>query len=152
MNTENSADTFSLKDLLEAKAKALMEFLGVTDSLYHCLLVKDLGELGRVLEQRQNLIHSIEEIDIKVVERWSQNSLKEKSVFNPARDQLGFILKKIKDLLHRVADLDKRCLAQGEFLREEIQKELLTMRQGWKAARKYSQGTGFQPRFMDLRQ
>lgn len=57
----------------------------------------------------------------------------------------------IKDLLQAIADLDKKCLTQGEFLRDEIQKELSTVRQGWKAARKYTQQTGFQPRFMDLR-
>ena len=145
MNADNLACTSSVQNLLDEKVKALMEFLSVTNSLYDSLTAKDMVQLGRGLEQRQNLIHSIDEIDMKIVEAWSPNS-------DPAKGQWGFLFKKMKELLHEIADLDKKCLAQGQFLRDEIQKEILAMRQGWKAARQYSQPAGFQPRFMDLRQ
>ena len=71
MSTEDSAYTPGVKDLLDEKVKALREFLSVTHSLYDSLTAKDMVELGRGLEQRQDLIHSIDEIDLRIVEAWS---------------------------------------------------------------------------------
>jgi len=145
MSTEDLTYIPGVKDLLDEKVKALKEFLSVTNSLYDSLTARDMVQLGRGLEQRQNLIHSIDEIDMKIVEAWPSNS-------DSAKGPWGFLFKRMKELLHEIADLDKKCLSQGQFLRDEFQKEIFAMRQGWKAARQYSQPASFQPRFMDLRQ
>ena len=152
MTRQKVAEQCSLRDLLGKKVKILQEFLQVTDSLYHTLAARDMTEVGRVLEQRQNLIHSIDEIDIKIIELQVENSPGGKNLSNPVEDPLSSIRKEVKDLLRRVADLDKKSLDHAEFLRDEILKEWSATRQGWIAARQYAQRGGFQPRFMDLRQ
>ena len=152
MNRQKTSEPFNLKDLLGTKVKILQKFLQVTDSLYHTLAVRDMTEVGRILEERQNLMHSIDEIDIKMIELQVENSPGGKNLSNPVKDPLISIRKEVKDLLHQVADLDKKSLGQAEFLRDEILKEWSTTRQGWIAARQYAQRGGFAPRFMDLRQ
>jgi hypothetical protein len=152
MTRQKVAEPFALGGLLGKKVKILQKFLQVTDSLYHTLAVRDMTEVGRVLEQRQDLIHSIDEIDIKIIELQFENSPGGKNLSNPVKDPLRSIREEVKDLLRQVADLDKKSLGQAEFLRDEILKEWSAARQGWIAARQYAQRGGFQPRFMDLRQ
>ncbi len=147
---DNPAEPLGLKELVEKKIDALTGFLRVTKSLYECLLMREIGDLGRLLEERQILIDSVEEIDIQIAEGFSSNPGLNPPAAIPR--PIAEALKKIKVLLRELAELDRKCLNQGQFLRDQIQNELFSMRQGLKAARQYTQRSALQPRFMDLRQ
>lgn len=150
-NQEKTSDTPAWKSLMQEKIKVLREFLCVTDSLYQSLAAKHMGELSRVLEQRQILVHSMDEIDLKMIENGFRTFPEGKYIYQENKEWM-LLIKDMRDLLHHVADRDQKCMQKAEFLRDEIQKELVAMRQGWKAARRYTQRSGLQPRFTDSKQ
>ncbi len=150
-NQEEAARMPAWKRLMQEKINALRDFLYVTDSLYQSLASKDMGEVSRMLEQRQNLMHSIDEIDLRMIENGFRTSPEGKYAYQQNAEWI-LMIKDIKDLLHQVAGRDQKCKERAEFLRDEIQRELVTMRQGWKASRQYIQRGGFQSRFTDSRQ
>lgn len=150
-NQEKTADAPAWKSLMQEKIKVLREFLCVTDSLYESLAAKHMGESSRLLEQRQILVHSMDEIDLKMIENGFRTSPEGKYIYQENKEWM-LLIKDMRDLLHQVADRDQKCKQKAEFLRDEIQKELVAMRQGWKASRQYTQRGGFQPHFTDSRQ
>ena len=147
MRKEDRVHPLSLTDLLEGKRKRLEEFLSVSEALYLDLVGRNVAELGRRLEQRQKIIHSIDEIDLQIKGCRPADLPGRKRIPDPSEALLGTL----KDLLQRAADLDRKCLSRAESLRDETQKELASLRRGWNTARRYLQRPGFRPRFMDVR-
>ena len=138
-----------VEQLFEEKAEALTGLLEVTKSLYECLRMREIAELGRVLEDRQKIMESIDELDIRIAEGISSPG---RTGREPGADPAGEALGKARALLREIAELDRQCLREGKFLRDRIQDELFSMRRGSKAARQYTQHSALQPRFMDMRQ
>lgn len=137
-----------LIDLQREKVEALWEFVAITEILYQCLLKKDFVELGRQLEKRQTLAHSIDDIDQEIFQASSGTSQAGPGGI-PDLDE-DPVVHNLKVLLREAADLNAQCLAQAALLRKEFKRELATTREGWTAARRYLQQAGSAPRFMDV--
>jgi hypothetical protein len=139
-----------LISLQQEKVEVLWEFVAISETLYQCLLDRDFVEIGRQLEKREKLVHSIDDIDRRILQASSGTS-QAGSGGIPEADE-DPVVHNLKALLREAADLNAQCLAQAALLREEFKKELATTREGWTAARRYLQQAGLAPRFMDLRQ
>ncbi len=139
-----------LISLRQEKVEALWEFVAICETLYQCLLTRDFVEISRQLEKRENLVHSIDDIDEKILQVSSGTS-QSQAGGTPEADE-GPVVHNLKVLLREAADLNAQCLAQAALLPEEFKKELATRREGWTAARRFIQQAGSAPRFMDGRQ
>ncbi len=139
-----------LISLKQEKVEALWEFVAITETLYQCLLTRDFAKIGRQLEKRENLVHSIDDIDRRILQASSGTSQAGLGG-TPGADE-DPVIHNLKILLREAADLDAQCLAQAALLPEEFKKELATIREGWTAARWFLPQAGSAPRFMDVRQ
>ena len=146
MKKKNSASP--LLSLQQEKVEALWEFVAISETLYQCLLTRDFVEIGRQLEKRENLVHSIDDIDRRILQASSRTSQAGPGG-TPEADE-DPVVHNLKALLREAADLNAQCLAQAALLPEEFKKELATMREGWTAARWFLQQAGSAPRFMDI--
>jgi hypothetical protein len=139
-----------LISLQQEKVEALWEFVAITEDLYQCLLNRDFVEMGRQLDKRQNLGHSIDDIDRRILQASSGTS--QAGLGGTPEADEDSVVHNLKTLLREAADLNAQCLAQAALLRKEFKKELTTTGEGWAATRRYLQPAGFAPRFMDVRQ
>jgi len=151
MKSSPSKDLARIGDLLEEKIKAFQEFLYVTEALYDRLREKDSEGISSLICQRQDWVRHIGGIDGKISEWRRENPFPDEILPDILKDRLDFLFQTLRDLLQKTAERDRQCLAQAEFLREETKKELLTLRENWKATHQYIQRAGFPPRFMDVR-
>ncbi len=139
-----------LINLTREKVEALWEFVAISETLYQCLLTGDFVEIGRQLEKRENLVHSIDDIDQKILQASSGIS-PARPGGSPEADE-GPVVHNLKTLLREAADLNAQCLAQAALLQKEFERELETTRGSWTSARRFLQQAGSVPRFMDVRQ
>ena len=139
-----------LISLRQEKVEALWELVTVSETLYQCLLNRDFAEIDRQLENRENLLHSIDDIDRRLLQASSENS--QAGLGGTPREDEDPVLHNLKTLLREAADLNAQCLAQAALLREEFKKELATTSGGWTAARRYLQQAGSAPRFRGIQQ
>ena len=137
-----------LISLKQEKVEALWEFVAISETLYQCLLTRDFGEIGRQLEKRENLVHSIDDIDRKILQASSGTSQAGPGG-TPEADEDPAV-HNLKALLREAADLNAQCLAQAALLPKEFKKELATTHEEWAAARWFLQQAGSAPRFMDI--
>jgi negative regulator of replication initiation len=135
--------------LQQEKVEALWEFVAISETLYQCLQNRDFAGIDRELEKRENVTHSIDDIDQRILQVSSGTSPDELEE-TPEADENSVVRQNLKTLLREAADLNDRCLAQAALLREEFKNELGKTREGWKAARRYLQQAGSAPRFMDI--
>jgi hypothetical protein len=138
-----------LISLQQEKVEALWEFVAISETLYQGLLARDFVKIGRQLEKRENLVHSIDDIDRRILQSPSGTS-KAGLGGTPEADE-DPVVHNLKVLLREAADLNAQCLAQAALLPEEFKKELATTREGWTAVRRYLQQVRSAPRFMDGR-
>jgi hypothetical protein len=113
-------------------------------------LTRDFVEIGRQLEKRENLVHSIDDIDRRILQASSRTSQAGPGG-TPEPDE-DSVVHNLKTLLREAADLNAQCLAQAALLPEEFKNELAKRREGWTAASRYLQRAGSALRFMDVRQ
>jgi hypothetical protein len=137
-----------LISLKQEKVEALWEFVAISETLFQCLLTREFVEIGRQLEKRENLVHSIDDIDRRILQASSGTS-QARPGEAPETDE-DPVVHNLKALLREAADLNAQCLAQAVLLSEEFKKELATAREGWTAARRFLQQAGSAPRFMDI--
>ena len=137
-----------LISLKQEKVEALWELVAISETLYQCLLTRDFMEIGRQLENRENLVHSIDDIDRKILQASSGTSQSGPGGA-PEADEYP-VVHNLKALLREAADLNAQCLARAALLPEEFKKKMATTREGWTAARRFLQRAGSAPRFMDI--
>jgi hypothetical protein len=154
---DDSQRTFAVKkknpvslliSLKQEKVEALWELVVISETLCQCLLTRDFMEIGRQLENRENLVHSIDDIDRKILQTSSGTSQSEPGGV-PEADEHP-VVHNLEALLREAADLNAQCLALAALLPEEFKKELATKREGWTAARRFLQQAGSAPRLMDI--
>ena len=157
--SSGSQRTFTMKkkipasppiSLQQEKVEALWEFVAISETLYQCLLARDFVEIARQLEKRENLVHSIDEIDRRILQASSGPS-QDGLGGTPEPDEDSVVLHNLKTLLREAADLNAQCLAQAALLQEEFKRESATTREGRIAARRFLQQAGSSPRFMGVR-
>jgi len=152
MKRQDPVETSDLVSLLEKKVGYLEEFLAATESLYHCLQDGDAGKAGPLLEKRQSLARSVDVLDRQIELSRSAGSGAEGLSAPPLRQGDHQVWKTLESILQKAAVWDQKCLAQAEFLRGEIKKEMSSVREGWKVVNRYVQRFKALPRFMDVRQ
>ena len=152
MKSQDPVETSDLVSLLEKKVGYLEEFLAATESLYHCLQDGDAGKAGPLLEKRQSLARSVDALDQQIELFRSAVSGAEGVSAPPMRQRDHQLWKTLESILHKAAEWDQKCLAQAEFLRGEIKKEMTSIREGWRATHRYVQRFKALPRFMDVRE
>jgi hypothetical protein len=149
MEIESSSD--QLISLQQEKVEALWEFVAVSETLYQCLLDRDFAGIDRQLEKRENLIHSIDEIDRRILQA-SPETTQVGAGETPESDEDPVpVLHNLKTLLREAAVLNERCLTRAALLRDELENELGKTREEGAAARRYLQQADSAPRFMDVR-
>jgi hypothetical protein len=134
--------------LQQKKVEALWEFVAISETLYQCLLTRDFVEIGRQLEKRENLLHSIDDIDQRILQASSGTSQAGPGGAPEADEDP--VVHNLMALLREAADLNAQCLGQAALLPEEFKRELATTREGWTAARRFLRQAGSAPRFMDI--
>jgi len=152
MKSQDPTEPSDLVRLLEKKVGYLEEFLAATESLYHCLKEGETGRTDSLLEKRQNLARSVDTVDQEIELLRSADSPAGGLSTDPLRERDHQLRKTLEGILHKAAEWDQKCLAQAEFLRGEIKKEMTSSREGWRAAHRYVQRFKAFPRFMDVRQ
>jgi hypothetical protein len=152
MINQDSAEPPDLVSLLEKKAGYLEEFLEATESLYHCLKDGDAGKASPLLEKRQGLARSVDALDQQIEIFRSAVSGGEGLSAPPLRERDHQLWRTLEGILLKAAEWDQKCLAQAELLLEEMKKEMISIREGWRATHQYLQRFKALPRFMDVRQ
>jgi hypothetical protein len=152
MINQDSAEPSDLVSLLEKKAGYLEEFLAATESLYHCLKDGDAGKASPLLEKRQGLARSVDALDQQIEVFRSAVSGAGGLSAPPLRERDHQLWRTLESILRKAAEWDQKCLAQAELLLEEIKKEMISIREGWRATHQYLQRFKALPRFMDVRQ
>ncbi|KPK84583.1 MAG: hypothetical protein AMJ94_20060 [Deltaproteobacteria bacterium SM23_61] len=152
MKSQGPAEPSDLVSLLEKKIAFLEEFLADTESLYRCLQEGDTGKAGPLLEKRQSLARSVDAVDQQIEILQSAGSGAEGLSAPPLRQRDHQLWKAMESILRKAAEWDQKCLAQAVVLREEIKKEMTSIREGWKVVNRYVQRFKALPRFMDVRQ
>jgi hypothetical protein len=152
MINQDSAEPSDLVSLLEKKVGYLEEFLGATESLYHCLKDGDAEKAGPLLEKRQSLARSVDAVDQQIELFRSADSSAGGLSADPLGQRNHQLWKTLDRILHKSAEWDQKCLAQAELLRGEIKKEMTAIREGWRATHRYVQRFKALPRFMDVKQ
>jgi hypothetical protein len=152
MKRPTPAEPPDLVSLLEKKVGYLEEFLAATESLYHCLKDGDTGKASFLLEKRQGLARSVDALDQQIEVFRPAVSGAEGLSAPPLRERDHQLWRTLESILHKAAEWDRKCLLQAELLREEIKKEMTSIREGWRATHNYLQRFKALPRFMDVRQ
>ncbi|MBM4339199.1 MAG: hypothetical protein FJ110_06625 [Deltaproteobacteria bacterium] len=136
---------------LESKLHTLREFLAITESLKTKLDHQDMSVVIRLLDQRQNLIHIIDQMEKEVQEIRPGNLLNNQQYPDEIREKVSTLLKTVEDVIRRIEILDQQCINRITSWRSEIRGELQKIQYGLKAVEFYSEKTIRQPRFLDLR-
>ena len=139
--------------LLREKIEILETFVSVSEDLYQSLTAGDVAGAARLTEERRSLIRSIDEVDKKMAEKQPEPSPIRGNPPSPADHPFGSLREALKGLLQEAAAWDQKCLERAQGLRDETREELLTLRQGHRAARQYTQPKEKEvhPRFMDVK-
>jgi hypothetical protein len=113
----------------------------------------DVSRAVRLTEERGSLIRSINGVDKKMAEKQPEPSPTSGNPLSPANHSFGSLGKALQGLLQEAAAWDRKCLERAQGLRDETREELLTLRQGHRAARQYTQPKEkkVHPRFMDVK-
>jgi hypothetical protein len=113
----------------------------------------DVSGAALLTGERGSLIRSIDGVDKKMVEKQPEPSPTSGNPPSPANHSFGSLGKALQDLLQEAAAWDRKCLEGAQRLRDETREELLTLRQGHRAARQYTQPKEKEvdPRFMDVK-
>jgi hypothetical protein len=139
--------------LLREKIQTLETFVSVSEDLYQSLAAGDVAKAARLTEERGSLIGSIDEVDKKMAGDQPELSPIRETPPSPANHPFGSLREALQGLLQEAAAWDRKCLERAQGLRDETREELLTLRQGHRAARRYTQPKEKEvhPRFMDVK-
>ena len=139
--------------LLREKVEILETFVAVSEKLYQSLVGGDVTGAALLTEERGSLIRSIDEVDKKMAEKQPEPFPTRGNPSSPTNHPFGSLGKAVQGLLQEAAAWDKKCLERAQGLRDETREEFLTLRQGHRAARQYTQPKEkkVHPRFMDVK-
>lgn len=132
--------------LLRKKSKTLEEFLSLTRSLRERVEAQDLEAVNLLLDRRRESMRNLRGID-EHLQRARPPSLSA----GPPAEHLRPVWQRITRCLHEAAGLDRECTGRMETWHESLREELLRLRRGAKAARRYAPRAAQHPRFLDLR-
>jgi hypothetical protein len=139
-----------LLDCLEAKRRALSDFLAMTESLRDRLMTQDLPEGERLLNQRRDLIDTIDRIDARIQEIRSRDPLDQGSLPEAQRKKILLLLNNIRDISEKAQIVDKECMNRMTDWRGQAKRQLSGMRDSLKAVHGYARQATRPPKFLDV--
>ena len=139
-----------LIDCLEKKWDILRDFLRITESLKNKADLQDMPGVMRLLDQRQDCIHTVNRIDDQLLKIRSENPPNEEEIPEEFKERIGSVSQNIKKILQEVRTLDQGCLDRITSLRDEIKVELLKVHQSLRATHSYAEKSMGQPKFLDV--
>jgi len=148
----NSKPSAAILEAVAEKINGLREFLALTETLQHHLQQKNLADVPHLLEERNRLIQRMDRADRQTgLDRFDPSSAK-KNLSGSLQSRSDSMVRELRDLLQRTADVDHQCLKEAQAFKEAIQDELTLFRKKLRVARTYGGRPILQPRFMDTRE
>jgi len=146
----SSTPSSELIDCLDAKQKALEQFLAVTESLRDRLMSQDLSEVERLLSQRQGLIRAIDRMDEHFEMVKSRQSAGRGWPPEGEKKTVSGLINRIRDLSEKARIVDKECTDRMAGWRNQVRTQLSGMRDTLKAVHGYAQRPMRPPKFLDV--
>ena len=148
--SNSHAPSSALIDCLEAKQKALEQFLAMTETLRDRLASQDLSEVERLLNQRQGLIHTIDRMDDHIQTVKSQHSPDRGWPPEGEKKRVSWLLNRIRELSEKARAVDKECTDRMSGWRDQVRSDLSRMRDSLKAVHGYALKPMRPPKFLDV--
>jgi hypothetical protein len=139
-----------LLDWLEAKRRSLEEFLMLTKSLRDQLMTQDWREVEGVLKQRQDLIVTIDQMDVRIQDLRSRQPLDQVGFLDGQKNKISGLLNNLKDLSEKAQTVDKECVDRMTDWRGQVKGQLSRMRESLKAVHGYARKPVRSPKFLDV--
>ena len=113
-------------------------------------MTQDLPKKKRLLNQRQGLIDTIDQIDAQIQEIRSRDPLDQEGLPDAQKKRISVLLDSIKDISERAQVVDKACMNRMTSWRDHTKSQLSRMRDSLKAVRGYAQKPVRPPKFLDV--
>jgi hypothetical protein len=139
-----------LLDCLEAKRRSLEEFLTLTKSLKDRLMTQDWPEVDGVLKQRQDLIVTIDQMDVRIEGLRSRLPLDRDGLPDRQKKEISGLLNNLRDISEKAQTVDKECMDRMTDWRGQTKSELSRMRDSLKAVHGYARKPTRSPKFLDV--
>jgi hypothetical protein len=143
--------SLELLDCLEAKRRSLEEFLALTKSLKDRLMTQDWPDVEGVLKQRQDLIVTIDQMDVRIQDLRSRQPLDQEWLLDGQKKKISGLLNNLRDISEKAQTVDKECMDQMTDWRGQIKSQLSRMRDSLKAVHGYARKPTRPPKFLDVR-
>ena len=143
--------SLELFDCLEAKRKSLEEFLTLAKSLRDRLITQDWPDVEGLLKQRQDLIVTIDQMDVRIQELRSRQPLDQEWLLDGQKKKILSLLNNIRDLSEKAQTVDKECMDRMTDWQGQIKSQLSGMRDSLRAVHGYAQKPTRPPKFLDVR-
>ncbi|MEI9475287.1 MAG: hypothetical protein WCO26_01740 [Deltaproteobacteria bacterium] len=143
--------SLELSDYLEAKRRSLEDFLTLTKSLRDRLITQDWPDVEGLLKQRQDLIVTIDQMDVRIQELRSRQPLDQEWLLDGQKKKILSLLNNIRDLSEKAQTVDKECMDRMTDWQGQIKSQLSGMRDSLKAVHGYVRKPTRPPKFLDVR-
>ena len=142
--------SLELLDCLEAKRRSLEEFLALTKSLKDRLMTQDWPAVEGVLKQRQDLIVTIDQMDVRIQDLRSRQPLDQEWLLDGQKKKISGLLDNLRDISEKAQTVDKECVDRMTDWRGQIKSQLSRMRDNLKAVHGYARKPTRPPKFLDV--
>lgn len=154
MYSKNQTDSISpklqgpsqFKKLMERKIELLRQYLSITELLNSQLDFDDLGLISQLLNKREIFIQNIIKIEGQIRELEDKETFSSKVLFNAEEEK-----HRIYELLKRIEDVEKKCLAKLSYKFNYLRKEISEKQRALKNTKLYLHQSSHRPRFLDVR-
>ena len=145
----------SLPLMLEQKLAAFKEFLLATIMLKEHILSEDMGRIDAAIGNRQDLIRRIDEIDNRITSRTTHPGTGRTGMIPGKERQIESLSIALEATITKVIAANKECTAISITRRDELERELVGIRNGRVALHGYAGGKGDDsstraPRFLSV--
>ena len=139
-----------LIDCLEAKQKAIEQFVTMTETLRDRLITQDLAEVERLLNQRQGLIRTIDRMDDYIQTMKARHSSDRGWPREGEKKKVSWLVNRIRELSEKARAIDKECTDRMSGWRDQVKSDLSRMRESLRAVHGYALRPMRPPKFLDV--
>ena len=130
----------TLPRILEQKLNAFREFLSATAALKESLLAQDMNRVNALTDQRQRLIHHIDDLDKQIINMTAHAGTLLMGIAPEKEKQIDALSTALEETITQVIKLNGDCAAIATGHRDELGKELSGISNGRLALRGYAGG------------
>lgn len=133
------------------KLGALKEYLFLSESMRRSLNLREMDEVARWMNRRQELIGRIDQIEGDFGKELPEDSFPEIEGAEQVREEFQNLYTRIKEVLQTIKAVDEECEARIVSLKEEVRAELQKTFQGVMTVRNYTKSLNYPPALIDVR-